>query len=76
MRNVAQYPVPQPDIHVRPPLVHMEPRWQYKYVTRDRFHEQALGEDELNTLGSQGWELVGLFSDACVLHYYFKRVGE
>jgi hypothetical protein len=54
----------------------MEPRWQYKYVTRDRFHEQALGEDELNTLGSQGWELVGLFSDACVLHYYFKRVGE
>lgn len=72
MTNVAERP-PTSDIHVHPPLVHVESRWEYKIVVRDRSRDGGIGEEELNQLGSDGWELVGILSDDSMVSYYFKR---
>ena len=63
-------PPPMPEVHIQPPLVYVEPVWEYKAVTRKAPPEEA----ELNALGAQGWELVGVASEGGALHFYFKRV--
>ena len=63
-------PPPMPEVHIQPPLVYVEPVWEYKAVTRKTSPEEA----ELNALGAQGWELVGVASEGGALHFYFKRV--
>jgi hypothetical protein len=54
-------------------IVHDEPRWEYKRMVRNLRTEDAPDEAELNALGGDGWELVGLFSDSPFLYLYLKR---
>lgn len=43
-------------------------RWEYKTI------EEKMSNEQLNELGSEGWELVAVVSPGhFVLHYMFKR---
>ena len=66
------YP-PLPEVHVRPPMVFVQPAWEYRQVTRAPDTQGALTEAELNELGAAGWELVGTLAEPAALHFYFKR---
>jgi hypothetical protein len=58
--------------HIEPPLVPLEPHWEYKDVVR----EVATGlfsEEELNALGAERWELTGVVPAGTQVHFYFKR---
>lgn len=61
-----------------PPLprvyVQEDVAWEYRVVTRNLAKQDAPSEAELNTLGADGWELAGLFSDSPFLYLYFKRL--
>lgn len=64
-----------PPVHVTPPMVYVEPTFEYKTVTRQGSTEEPpLSETEMNELGKAGWELVSILSDGRVSHFYFKRV--
>ena len=67
-------PPPMPEVHIQPPLVYVEPVWEYKTLVRKTPHELPPDEAELNALGIQSWELVGVVSQAEALHFYFKRL--
>ena len=65
---------PEPLAHqMNPPWVPVEPRWEYKQITRDLDTEELLSESELNTMGNDGWELAGVLRDDRKAHFYFKR---
>lgn len=66
-------PVEPRGAHVQPPWVPFEPRWEYKEVVRDLETETLLTEGELNALGAEHWELAGVASEECRVHFYFKR---
>ena len=85
--EVPPRPVPPrhvPDVHVvpAPPLVPQVPiphratrvatKWEYKHLARAA-DVPALDETELNTLGREGWELVGVLPGGGAVHFYFKR---
>ncbi|MEJ2560955.1 MAG: hypothetical protein P8186_32995 [Anaerolineae bacterium] len=53
-----------------------KPAWEYKQLVRNLAKEKAPAEDELNTLGAEGWELAGLFTDLTYVYFYFKRLEE
>jgi hypothetical protein len=67
-------PYTVPDVRVQPPMVFVEPAWEYKHVSRSLTEQEPLGENELNELGAQGWELAGVFNDSRSAHFYFKRL--
>jgi hypothetical protein len=60
------------EAHVEPPLVPLEPRWEYKEVVREAA-AGLLSEAELNALGAEHWELTGIVSAGSEVHFYFKR---
>lgn len=64
-------PQPLPIPHLEPPLVHVPPTWEYHHVQRTA--GQSLDEQQLNALGAQGWELVGVSTEPDGVHFYFKR---
>lgn len=68
-------PPQEPRGTVRPPMVYVtEPlRWEYKLVERDLEDEKPLSKEELDTLGTDGWELTGILSAPPTAYYYFKR---
>lgn len=83
MDELLRYPTPEPhplppytvpDVRVQPPMVFVEPAWEYKHVARSLTEQEPLGEKELNELGAQGWELAGVFTDTQSAHFYFKRL--
>ncbi len=45
-------------------------------VTRNLAKEEAPSEEELNKIGKEGWELVGVFSDTPLVYFYFKRLKD
>jgi hypothetical protein len=51
-----------------------EPRWEYRRLVRNLRTETAPDEAELNTLGANGWEMTGVFSDSPFLYVYLKRL--
>jgi hypothetical protein len=55
--------------------VYERPRWEYKAVETAAAAEEALSESDLNALGRDGWELVGVVTFAGTVHFYFKRQG-
>jgi hypothetical protein len=64
---------PEPrEARVEPPVVAVEPRWEYKEVVREA-STGLLSEAELNALGADGWELAGVVPAAVEVHFYFKR---
>jgi hypothetical protein len=61
-----------PKSRVEPPLVPVEPRWEYKVAVRDA-SAGSLSEPELDALGAEHWELVGIVPSEGRIHFYFKR---
>ena len=59
--------------HVEPPWVPVQPRWEYKELTRDLDTQGLPTEDELDRLGAEHWELVGVLRAGRSVHFYFKR---
>jgi hypothetical protein len=66
---------PQPEepqlARVQPPMVYVyeKQRWEYKVVA-----QSAVAEEELNALGLDGWELVGIVALPERTQFYFKRL--
>ena len=58
---------------IDPPLVHLEPRWEYKTIIRE-VGTRPLSEAELNEFGSEYWELTGIVPAGTRIYFYFKRV--
>jgi len=67
---IPQVPRQTPDIRVQPPLVYVQPVWEYKHLVVD----VAPDEGELNSLGAEGWELAGVVPASNAIHFYFKRL--
>jgi hypothetical protein len=61
-----------PEARIDPPHVSVEVRWEYREVRRE-IAEGIMSEAELNALGAQRWELVGVVSAGSRVHFYFKR---
>ncbi|PYS56273.1 MAG: hypothetical protein DMG13_00310 [Acidobacteria bacterium] len=61
---------------ILPPIVYVNEKivWQYKQLVRNLSKESAPAEEELNSLGKQGWELVGIVNDSPLAYFYFKRM--
>jgi hypothetical protein len=60
----------------RPPMlyVYADTTWEYKLFSRDLTHEHLPTEEEMNSLGAEGWELAGVVSQPDKVHFYLKRV--
>lgn len=74
-----QPPYPQPPgvptVRVTPPMVYVEPTFEYRQLSRDITSGPPLSDAELDELGKAGWELVSTVSDGRTAHFYFKREG-
>lgn len=64
----SSFPTPTPHT----PMVYDRTVWQYKVLTRDV--PLSPSEEELNTLGKEGWELTAVLSQGGVTRFYFKRM--
>jgi hypothetical protein len=62
---------PETGGRIEPPLVSVEPRWEYREVVRQA--ADLLSEVELNRLGDERWELAGVAPAGNRVHFYFKR---
>ena len=81
---VSQHPTfpshPQPEQPARaaaqPPMVYVHERqeWEYRVLVRSAAERHGPSEDELNRLGSDGWELAGIASLGGAVQFYFKRI--
>ena len=67
-------PAPQPRLQPQQPtvFVYEKPGWEYHVVSR-KMADDPLGEDELNALGKDGWELVGVAPMPETVQFYLKR---
>lgn len=50
----------------------LPPTWEYKRLTRPT-DTPEVDEADLNALGREGWELVGVVPGPTSTHFYFKR---
>jgi hypothetical protein len=77
MRNESLFDVGEkPEVRgFRPPMVYVyeDSGWEYKRLSRDLAQEGLPIEEEMNALGGDGWELVGVVSHPNGVHFYFKR---
>lgn len=48
--------------------------WEYKQLVRDLEGEGAPGEEALNRLGAEGWELAAVVTHRSTATYIFKRL--
>jgi len=73
--HVPQPPEPE-QRRVQPPTVYVYERqtWEYRVISRIVDDEGTLPEGELNALGSEGWELVGVVLLRANVQFFFKRV--
>ena len=71
-------PLPQEPQHPKAQqptvFVYEKQDWEYRVVTKKPAGEAVLIEGELNALGKDGWELVGIVSLSEAVHFYLKRV--
>ncbi len=58
---------------MEPPWIPIEPRWEYKELTRNLDVEALPTEAELNAFGIDHWELAGVVREEQRVHFYFKR---
>jgi hypothetical protein len=77
MTTLLEVPVPPgwhriPEAKLDPPHVAVEFRWEYKEVIRE-IADGIMSEAELNALGAERWELVGILPVGSRIHFYFKR---
>ena len=61
---------------MQPPTVFVYEKqgWEYKVVSKKTSVEALPTEDELNALGKDGWELVGVVPVSNAVQFYLKRV--
>lgn len=52
--------------------VYEQPKWEYKTLLK-RSDDAPLTEQDLNSIGTDGWELVGVGSLSHQLQLFFKR---
>jgi hypothetical protein len=75
---VPQIPQPQSPQHttVQPPTVYVYERqqWEYRVVTKNVVDQPTPSEADLNALGRDGWELVGVVQLPATIQFFFKRV--
>lgn len=70
--------MPQPTGPQRPqaqqPTVFVYERqgWEYRVVSKEV--DQPLTQDELNALGKDGWQLVGIVPVLNTVQFYLKRI--
>jgi hypothetical protein len=65
-------PLPPPHAHIEPPVIPVDPLWEYREVVRD----PGIGlmtTAELDALGAEHWELAGVVGASDGVHFYFKR---
>jgi hypothetical protein len=67
---VPQAPPGLPEVRVQPPVVFVEPVWEYRLEPV----EGVPNEPMMNALGADGWELVGVIPVAGGVQLYFKRL--
>jgi hypothetical protein len=69
----TNFPTPSGPVPITP-MVYVRDKtvWQYKVLTRDL----VPGEEELNALGKEGWELSGVLTHHGAVHFYFKRLKD
>ena len=74
--QINPFPDQQPEEKPSTPIVYLNenPAWEYKLFIRDLELDNAPGEEEINPLGAEGWELVGIFVHANMLYCYLKRM--
>lgn len=60
---------------IAPPMVVVREKlkWEYKRIVQNLAKGEAPDEDELNTLGAEGWELAAVIQDSPLVYLYFKR---
>ena len=60
------------------PLIYLPQKsgWRYKTVVRNRSVAELLTDQELNQLGEEGWELVGLLPLDHAVYFYFKQIAD
>ena len=76
-----KHPLPQPPepsqpLRVQTPTVYVyEPQqWEYQIISRSVGVEVTISTDELNALGKDGWELVGVVTLPATVQFFFKRL--
>jgi hypothetical protein len=75
-----KHPLPhlpqQQEPRVQPPTVYVYEKqaWEYRVISKNVVDELTLPEDELNALGSEGWELVGVVQLLTKVQFFFKRI--
>ena len=67
---MAENPTPQDDM--QPPMVYVTEAIQWEYKRRATIHPPS--EEDLNQLGSIGWELCSMVMDGHEFVAYFKRM--
>jgi len=76
--DFPRHPPPQmpPQPRIQPPTVYVYERqlWEYRVVTKNVADEPPLSEGDLNALGQDGWELVGVVPLPTTVQFLFKRV--
>lgn len=65
-------PLAPPHAHIEPPVIPVDPQWEYREVVRDPDKGLMRG-DELDALGAEHWELAGVVPAGDGVHFYFKR---
>ena len=61
-----------PHPHVEPPMIPVDPKWEYSEILRDPA-TGLMSTAELDGLGAEHWELVGVAPAGDGVHFYFKR---
>ncbi|TMQ58127.1 MAG: hypothetical protein E6K76_08615 [Candidatus Eisenbacteria bacterium] len=78
MNTIVKIPERPPDpprgVPVYPPVVYVEPTWEYKCLARALPDKEEPDEAELDPLGADGWELVGVTTAGATQRFYFKRL--
>lgn len=79
MEKQLMHPNPStPDQDPSPiiPVVYEDEEYhlEYKYIRQNLDEEEPMDESKLNKLGKEGWDLVSVFCQENMAHYYFKRL--
>ncbi len=72
----VRLPLPLPMVYEDTPVVPVQ--WEYHVLTADTREEELPAEAQLNTLGKEGWLLVGILDqreqrENGLVYYYFVR---